>query len=323
MSDSIRGLTGDILLEAGTNEFEVLVFRMGKHYFGVNVAKVREVLQPLPIIDVPHKHPSVIGLIHVRGTTLTLIDLVKHLNSGYTDRNENSEGTIIITEFNNIRIGFMVDKVERIHRLNWSKLLPIPNLNISNSDGSCVGCTTGALDIKGQLVLMVDFESVADTILMQDKLKITKAENPSGVDRASKRVIMAEDSPFMRNQLKRIMIASGYTRLEIYSDGQAAWDVISSGKGDKIDAVVSDIEMPRMDGLHLTKLIKSDPKLKDIPVVLFSSLISADNVNKGKQVGATIQLPKPDLLEMVQLVDKIVSGQIIDQSSVGAVNVAA
>ncbi len=323
MSDDMRGLAGDILLEAGTNEFEVLVFRMGEHCYGVNVAKVREVLQPLPIIDVPNKHPSVIGLIHVRGTTLTLIDLCKHLDPNHKDREENNEGTIIITEFNSVRIGFLVDKVERIHRLSWSDLLPIPSLNINNSDGTSVGCTTGALDIDDQLVLMVDFESVADTILMQDKLKIKEVENPKGVDRASKRVIMAEDSPFMRNQLKRVMLASGYERLETYSDGQAAWEAISSGEGGPIDAVVSDIEMPRMDGFHLTKLIKNDARFKDVPVVLFSSLISEDNAKKGVQVGATVQIPKPDLPEMVQLVDKIVSGEVVDQSSVGEISVAA
>lgn len=323
MNEEMRGLTGDILLEAGTNEFEVLVFRMGEQCYGVNVAKVREVLQPLPVIDIPHKHPSVIGFIHVRGTTLTLIDLGKHLNTGPKNLEEDSEGTIIITEFNSVRIGFLVDKVERIHRLSWNKLLPIPTLNINNADGTSVGCTTGALDIDDQLVLMVDFESVADTILMQDKLKIKNVDNPLGVDRASKRIIMAEDSPFMRNQLKRIMLASGYTRLEAYSDGQAAWDAISSGEGGPIDAIVSDIEMPRMDGLHLTKLIKNDPRFKDVPVVLFSSLISEDNANKGKQVGVTVQIPKPDLLEMVQLVDRIVSGEVVDQSDVGAVSVAA
>lgn len=322
MSDEMRGLTGDILLEAGTNEFEVLVFRLGDRCYGVNVAKVREVMQPLPVIDVPQKHPSVIGLIHVRGATLTLIDLGKHLSAGHKNRDESQEGTIIITEFNSVRIGFLVDKVERIHRLSWSDLLPIPNLNIHNADGTSVGCTTGALDIDDQLVLMVDFESVADTILMQDKLKIKKVDNPTCIDRASKRVIMAEDSPFMRDQLKRVMLASGYERLETYSDGQAAWEAISSGEGGPIDAVVSDIEMPRMDGFHLTKLIKNDKRFKDVPVVLFSSLISEDNANKGMQVGVTVQIPKPDLKEMVELVDKIVSGEIVNQSNVGEVSVA-
>ena len=317
--DEIRNLTGDILLEAGTNEFEVLVFRLGDRGFGVNVAKVREILQPLPVINVPHKHPSVIGFIHVRGTTLTLIDLNEHLRSVPRKKSDGSDGTIIITEFNAVRIGFLVDEVERIHRLSWTKLLPIPTLKFADSEGAKIGCTTGALDIDGRLILMVDFESVADAILMQDKLKIKSVDNPLGVDRASKRVIIAEDSPFMRNQLGRIMLASGYERTELYSDGQAAWEAISSGKGRPIDAVVSDIEMPRMDGLHLTKLIKASAKYRHIPVVLFSSLISKDNANKGLQVGATVQIPKPDLPEMVQLVDRIISGEVVDQTTLSEI----
>ena len=252
--DEMRGLTGDILLEAGTNEFEVLVFGLGDQFFGVNVAKVREVLQPLPVVQIPHKHPSVIGFIHVRGTTLTLIDLNAHLSAKKLATSDGSEGTIIITEFNAVRIGFLVTKVERIHRLSWSKLLPIPTLNFKMADGHQAGCTTGALDLDDQLVLMVDFESVADSILMQDKLKIKSVDNPLGVDRGSKRVIIAEDSPFMRNQLGRIMRTSGYSKVELYSDGLAAWEAITSGEGAPIDAIVSDIEMPRMDGLHLTKL---------------------------------------------------------------------
>ena len=317
--DEMRGLTGDILLEAGTNEFEVLVFRLGDQSFGVNVAKVREVLQPLPIVQIPHKHPSVIGFIHMRGTTLTLIDLRAHLSAEKIATSDGSEGTIIITEFNAVRIGFLVTDVERIHRLSWSKLLPIPSLNFADSDGRKIGCTTGALDIDGRLILMVDFESVADSILMQYKLKIKSVDNPLGVDRGSKRVIIAEDSPFMRNQLGRIMLASGYSKVELYSDGQAAWEAISSGEGSPIDAVVSDIEMPRMDGLYLTKLIKASPKYQHIPVVLFSSLISEDNANKGLQVGATVQIPKPDLPEMVQLVDRIISGEVVDQTTVGEI----
>ncbi len=317
--DEMRNLTGDILLEAGTNEFEVLVFRLGDQSFGVNVAKVREVLQPLPVVQIPHKHPSVVGFIHMRGTTLTLIDLRAHLSAEKIATSDGSEGTIIITEFNAVRIGFLVTEVERIHRLSWSKLLPIPSLTFGNTEGRKIGCTTGALDIDGRLILMVDFESVADAILMQDKLKIRSVDNPLGVDRRSKRVIIAEDSPFMRNQLGRIMLASGYERTELYSDGQAAWEAISSDKGGPIDAVVSDIEMPRIDGLHLTKLIKASPKYRHIPVVLFSSLISKDNANKGLQVGATVQIPKPDLPEMVQLVDRIISGEVVDQTTLGEI----
>ncbi len=323
MNNELRGLTGDILLEAGTNEFEVLVFRLGDQGFGVNVAKVREVIPPRRTIDIPCKHPSVIGLFEVRGSVLTLIDLRLHLGvPESTQTDSDHKDNIIITEFNGVRIGFKVDGVERIHRVNWDRLLPPPRVAFKDSTGSeTISSTTGVIDLDGSLVLLVDFESVADAILMEKKLAATMVENSLGIERENKRVIVAEDSPFMRNQIRRIMEASGYTKMEIYSDGKEAWDAITQD-GPPIDAIISDIEMPRMDGLHLTKLIKESSKLKDIPVVLFSSLISEDNINKGQQVGATVQIPKPELPEMVTLVDRVVSGEIVDQTNVGGLQVA-
>ena len=114
-----------------------------------------------------------------------------------------------------------------------------------------------------------------------------------------------------------------WVEVEVYTDGLAAWEAIEREGGAPIDAIVSDIEMPRMDGLHLTKLIKESPRHKDIPVVLFSSLISEDNANKGVQVGANVQIPKPELPEMVRLVDRIVSGKSVDHTILGEIAVQA
>lgn len=316
------GITGEILLDAGTNELEVLVFRLGDRGFGVNVAKVREVIQPPEIIEVPNRHPSVMGLITLRGSTLTLIDLRSHLVISEASDLEDENRTVIVTDFNGIRIAFLVDKVERIHRISWEKVLPIPNISFNaQNDFSTMGCTTGSIDLDGRLVLMLDFESISDSILSQDKLHVESVENPDGVDRASKRVIFVEDSPFMRNQIQNILRNSGYEKLEVYSDGLAAWNAIEREDEAPIDAIVSDIEMPRMDGLHLTKLIKNSPRHKHIPVVLFSSLISEDNANKGVQVGANVQIPKPELPEMVRLIDRIVSGQSVDHTILGEISV--
>ena len=348
-----RSITGDILLEAGTNEFEVLVFRLGEQAFGVNVAKVREVVTPRPTMDVPHKRPSVIGLFEIRDVVLTLIDLGKHLEiDGCGDSPEETtsstasdgdpsttaddepalgdvaedpdgRGSIIITEFNGIRVGFLVTAVDRIHRLSWARVMPIPHISFGQTeDGRTISSTTGAIDIDGDLVLIVDFESVADTILTPEASQVEAVDNPLGVDRASKRVIIAEDSPFMRNQIRRVLKNSGYERAEVYSDGAAAYEAIVAD-GPTIDAVISDIEMPRMDGLRLTKLIKDHDKLVGVPVVLFSSLISKDNANKGRQVGANVQIPKPDLPHLVELVDRVVSGQLGDEAAVGDLRVAA
>lgn len=315
---AISNLTGDILLEAGTNEFEVLTFRLGRYHYGVNVAKVREVIQRQPTRDVPGKHDSVVGLFQLRDNTLTLIDLGKHLNMTVGIGDQPDKGSVIVTEFNNLRVGFLVDAVDRIHRMSWQRMLPVPKVDFQNSDGNgkVTSSVTGAIDLDGTLVLMIDFESVADSILTEAKLVAHAVDNPDNVDRASKRVVMVEDSPFMRAQIKEVMVSSGYTNIQVFSDGQAAWDALKTRGGPKIDAIVSDIEMPRMDGLALTKQIKATPHLKDVPVVLFSSLISADNANKGQQVGASVQIPKPELPEVVRLVDRIVTGKVVDQSQV-------
>ncbi len=306
---------GDILLDAGTNELEVLVFGLAGGWYGVNVAKVREVIRPVKVTASPHRHESVVGMFNMRGSVITMVDLKGHLDlSDEPERDPDAEGRVIITEFNGLRTGFLVDSVEQIHRMSWQKVKPAPDLNgLSNDQEKVHGICTGIIEMSDRLVLMLDFESVADAILLNEKLHIEKVENTLNIDRESKRVFLVEDSPFMRDLMHKVLVASGYDKLEVFSDGQSAWDAVEASLTDgsqPIDAVISDIEMPRMDGLHLTKKIKGHNDLKHIPVVLFSSLISEDNKKKGIQVGADVQIPKPDLPEMVILVDQAVTGKL-------------
>lgn len=311
-----QNITGDILLEAGTNELEVLVFMLGTAeqpaWFGVNVAKVREVIRSQPTYATPGQHRSVVGMFNIRGSVIPLIDLARHLSLATSDVAEKKR--VIITEFNGVRAGFLVDGVEQIYRMSWQRVRSSPTLSGLGRDEARaslpnVGSTTGIVEIKDRLVQMVDFESVADAILMQDKLKVQSVENTLGVDRASKRVVIAEDSPFMRSVIERVFRASGYLAIEVFDNGESAWEAIQ--RGPVPDCVVSDIEMPRMDGLHLCKRIKGSPAFgPGVPVVLFSSLISQDNLNKGAQVGADMQVAKPELAEMVRLVDRAVSGKL-------------
>lgn len=307
--NEIKGITGDILLDAGTNELEVLVFGICGGWFGVNVAKVREVIRAVPTVAAPHQHPSVVGMFNIRGHVVPVVDLARHLNISRPADQPKPEGRVIITEFNSLRTGFLVDSVEQIHRISWSRVKPSPELGFSPSTArsGAAGTTTGMIEMGDRLVLMIDFESVSDAILVEKRLHIEKVDNPDNVDRASKRVIIAEDSPFMRQLLHDIFIASGYAKVEVYADGEMAWNAIKS-PGTPVDAIVSDIEMPRMDGLHLTKRVRATPALASTRIVLFSSLITPDNLKKGKQVGADAQVSKPELAEMVRLVDRIVSG---------------
>jgi two-component system chemotaxis response regulator CheV len=320
MTNEMAGITGDILLDAGTNELEVLVFSLAGGWFGVNVAKVREVIRPVALVASPHRHASVMGMFNIRGSVLPVVDLAKHLGMVRPVKEGESqpEGRVILTEFNHFRCGFRVDTVEQIYRISWSRVRPAPDTALASVGGRAsaevaVSSTTGVIEMDGRLILMVDFESVADSILHEKKLHIREVENTEGVDRASKRVVLVEDSPFMRKLVHETFVRSGYERVEVYTDGQAAWEAVSGSAAAgnaPIDAIVSDIEMPRMDGLRLCKQIKEHPALKDVPVVLFSSLISEDNLKKGRQVGADLQVAKPELAEMVRIVDRAVSGEL-------------
>ena len=313
----------DILLEAGTNELEILVFSLAGQRYGVNVAKVREVVRWIQPAESPRRHASVLGMINMRGTVLPLVDLAGHL--GLTERiadTPEADRRIIITEFNAVQAGFVVHGVEQIHRLSWQRIRPAPDLGSlgKRPDGvsaKAASTCTGVLELGGKgeskdLVLMLDFESVSDEILSEDRLRVAAVENTLNVDRPSKRVLMAEDSPFMRELIRGVFTRSGYTRIRTCSNGLEAWQELerAAGEGEEpYDCVISDIEMPQVDGLHLTKKIKDDARLKHTPVILFSSLITKDNLKKGAAVGADAQVPKPELEEMVRLVDRAVSGQ--------------
>ncbi|MEM1330427.1 MAG: chemotaxis protein [Planctomycetota bacterium] len=310
---SAPNLTGDILLDAGTNELEVLVFQLDGGFFGVNVAKVREVVRWVEPTQSPLRHTSVLGVINLRGNVLPLVDLRTHLELG-GEMPEVGERRIIVTEFNGARCGFVVDGVEQIHRVSWQSVEPAPDLeSLGNSQRNAAGSCTGVVKLGERMILMLDFESVSDEIAQQDKLHVDEVENELGIQRAGKRVVLAEDSPFMREQIRRVFSGSGYDGVEIHSDGQAAWDAIQQGQTP--DVIVSDIEMPRLDGLALTKNIRQHDRVKDVPVILFSSLISRDNEKKGEQVGATLQVRKPEMAELVRLVDRAIVGQLQQQAA--------
>ncbi|MEM6331862.1 MAG: chemotaxis protein [Planctomycetota bacterium] len=293
---------GDILLESGTNELEVLVFEVCDQRFGVNVAKVREVILNTKVAVSPGQPAAVRGMLNLRGNLHPLVDLAKALD--LTSERDEDLRRIIVTEFNGQRAAFLVDRVEQIHRMSWTQIESVPPI-----EGPQHPAVTGLTKLDDQLVLMLDFESISDQIAMQDQLHIGAVPNPRNIDRANARVLLAEDSRFIGDLMKRVLIQSGYAHTDLHLNGQSAWDKLESTAkaGDPLpDLVVSDIEMPRMDGLALTKRIKDHPAMHHIPVVLFSSLITEDTLHKGKKVGADAQINKPQLSEMVELIDGFV-----------------
>lgn len=302
-TDKFAGIEGqtDILLESGTNELEVLVFGIGKCVFGVNVAKVREVITPRHATRSPSQPQSVLGMFNLRGGVLPLVDLHHYLNiDAVTD--DEKQRRVIVTEFNGARAAFQVEYVEAIHRMNWQAMKPVPE-----SHGKNHFAVTGLTEIGGRLVLMLDFESIFDHIAYQHDLHIESVENELGVDRESKYVLIAEDSSFVLDIMQSVLINSGYGNVRTVGCGREAWDVISNAAQNAEpmpDVIVTDVEMPQIDGLHLTRKIKEDARLGHIPVILFSSLITADTRHKGELVGADEQIAKPDLPDLVRYVDR-------------------
>lgn len=293
----------NILTEAGTNEVEVLVFQLNGGYYGVNVAKVREIITMIPLTRLPNSHPAVRGAFNLRNKVHPLVDLRNFFNLPASECEKDAR--VIVTEFNNERMGFMVDHIDRIHRISWSEMNEVPN--VSTEEDTAM---TGVLKLDDRLILMLDFERIAFRIAGITDLEAAPPE-AEGVNRSEISVLLADDSATMRRMLSNSLNKAGFKETFIASDGGAAWNklVEMMNAGQAPDVIVTDIEMPKMDGLHLTKRIKDEPRLKHIPVIVFSSLVSDDNLKKCQAVGANRQLTKPELPGLVSIIDGIMVEQ--------------
>lgn len=296
-------LKNDILLESGTNELEVLVFRVGQYRLGINVAKVREVLDAQRVTEVPQAHPSVIGCFRLRESVISCVSLHKHLKQPLEDRDSCN---LILAEFNQSQTAFMVDQVERIHRIGWKQMLSPPPI-ITDSAAPVTGLT----EIGSSLVMMLDFEQIALEISDANE-SLEAVSNPKGIDRSSAHVVVVDDSPTIRKSLRITLNRSGYNNVTVFEHGQEAWTWLQKRFTETqdwksvADLVVSDVEMPAMDGLHLTRNIKEHSELKKLPVVLYSSIATPDNQKKGAAVGADAQITKPELSRVVEIADSFV-----------------
>tara|TARA_R110002111_G_scaffold235462_1_gene296658 strand:- start:172 stop:1146 length:975 start_codon:yes stop_codon:yes gene_type:complete len=295
----------DILLESGTNELEVLIFGLGEQSYGVNVAKVREVILPVNVAASPGQPADVMGMFNLRGVVLPLVDLHSYFKidpvGTNNDHSPNENHRIIVTEFNGSQAAFKVERVERIHRMSWQDIRSVPE-----ETGSDHMSVTGIAELEGKLILMLDFESIFDSIAMQNTLHVTHVENELGVDRGSVNIFIAEDSKFIRDIMQKVLTTSGYTQIHLFKNGQDCWDAVqASVKGEraKPDILISDIEMPQMDGLALTRQTRGTSALQNIPIILFSSLITDDTRHKGEACGANAQIAKPEIPKLVGILD--------------------
>lgn len=288
---------------AGQNRLELLLFKIDqRQLFAINVFKVREVIPEIKFKTVPQAHPYILGIANIRGKATPILDLSKPLKR--QSQIPIGQGFIIVTEFNRMTQGFRVDAVERIINISWEEVLPPPKTNRSGH------YMTAVTHHDDQLIEILDVES----ILAQVRGIPIDISEPSLLNRGTQekrthpyRVLVIDDSSVARMQARRTLEQVGID-IQLAEDGQEGFDrILASANQDmpdtQFDAVVSDIEMPRMDGYTLCSRLRSDPRFEKLPVILHTSLSGSFNQTMIERVGASAFLPKfhPDELASVVL----------------------
>lgn len=295
-----------ILLESGTNELEIMEFTVGGELFGINIAKIREIMRAQETKRMPNSHNFVEGIFKQRGEVITVIDLAKCLN---IERSENkSHDIFILTHFNKLNFAFRVESVVGIDRVSWEDIKKPDKVIYSGEDS----VATAIAEYKDRLITILDFEKIIADISPETSITLDRLDELGDRVESKKKILVAEDSMMLSNLIIGFLHKSGYKNTVKFNNGKEAWDYLTEAKNSGLpisnyaSCIVSDIEMPLMDGHRLTKLVKSDEKLKDIPVILFSSLISDELRIKGKEVGADEQITKPEIVELVNIIDRLI-----------------
>ncbi len=291
-----------ILLENGTNELEVLEFVLDNHSYGINVAKIREIIPYAAVTPVPNAHPSIEGIFMPRDTMITAIDLKNCLQRGKSEPG----GLFIITNFNSLDIAFHVDQVVGIHRVSWKDIIK-PGATIYSDEN---GVSTGVVKINDKLIIILDFEKIIADINPETGLKTLDVSTLGERPRNSVPILIAEDSMLLNKLIVDSLHKAGYTNVTHTENGQEAYDFIMKCKSDGtlndfVQCVITDIEMPLMDGHRLTKLLRDDDTFKNVPIVIFSSLINDEMRLKGEALGANAQLSKPEIGKLVSTIDSL------------------
>ncbi|MDD2852312.1 MAG: chemotaxis protein [Desulfuromonadaceae bacterium] len=293
-----------ILLESGTNELEIVEFCVDNGetpaYYGVNVAKVREILQKPKLramVNAPH---SVAGMMTLRDRVLPVIDLGVVLEQ-YSEKSANR---VVVLEFNNFVVGVLVNSVTRIYRLSWEQIE-------APQKATCGAYITGMVKMEDRIILILDFERIIAEMYPEGAVRALDDQQLLAYNGIGRKILVTDDSAFIRMQICSSLRGSGYV-VEEAANGQEAWDYINgtlaAGRFD-IDAVITDVEMPQMDGLHLVTLIRRNAALTRLPVYVFSSLASGDNIKKWENLDINGVLTKPDLPRLVEILGECLAGK--------------
>lgn len=294
----------NILLESGTGELEIIEFMVGGVRYAINVVKVKEVIEMNKdaITELPDSKPELAGLMLCRNEILTLVDL-KYILTGRKSKDMGSK--VIICEFNQVKVAFNIDDIAAIHRIKWSEIRKPDDITDSSLG-------VGNIILNDKVIIMLDFEKIVTDISPKTGISEDRLVEVQYKDRHNAKLVLADDSPLIRRLLKDTLTKAGFKNLRIFDDGKQALDYLTGLSSDKkadfiedAQILITDIEMPQMDGLTLTRKIKEDPILNKLPVVIFSSLITDELKHKGESVGADAQLSKPEVEQLVDVVDNL------------------
>jgi len=284
---------------AGHNRLELLLFRLGgRQRYGINVFKVQEVIQCPPLTNIPQSHGVVRGIANMRGKTITIMDLSMAI--GGPPLQDYQDKFTVITEYNRKVQGFLVDSVDRIVNMNWEDILPPPK---GASEGTYM---TAVTQVDGELVEIIDVEKVLKEVVGGQEEVSEGVIEERGEDAVKHHVLLVDDSSVARKQVSRVLEQMGVD-CTVCNDGKEAHDLLNNWLEDGKDVekllslVISDVEMPRMDGYSLTKYIRENPRLSKLHVILHTSLSGVFNKSMIAKVGANDFLPKwePDVLAMM------------------------
>lgn len=295
----------------GENRLELLLFRLdGDQIYGINVFKVKEVLQCPRLNSLPRSSPVVRGVAHIRGGTISIMDLSMATGQAPLDDIEN--GFVIITEYNTATQGFLVRGVERIVNMNWADIHPPPR------GSGREHYLTAVTEVDGKLVEIIDVEKILSEVSpMVEEISEGILDQEVSQVAASKLVLIVDDSAIARKQIKRCVETVGVETI-LFNDGMQAWNHLTqlAEQGEDVASrflvMISDIEMPEMDGYTLTSRVREDPRMKSLHIVLHTSLSGVFNQAMVKKVGADNFLAKfnPDqLATMVTNRIKAVGGE--------------
>lgn len=305
----------DILLQSDTNELEFVEMCISEikeddkeytRYYGINVAKIKEIINtPDVITEVPNSHPALEGIMNIRGKVIPSINLPKWLGKYHPDLDLKR---VIITEFNHVLNGFMVNEVVRIHRVSWESVEP-PTTIVSDGED---GCVTGIVKFDDKIIIMLDLEKIIFDLTPDMSIQSARGDESLADRRRGKNIVIAEDSGPISKLICKTLFDAGYN-VKPFPDGLTCHDYLmglaekSVEEGRPIDEyvnlLISDIEMPQMDGLHLLSKLRAKDIFAKVPIIIFSSMATEDNIRKWQYLNANEYISKPDMPYLLSKVD--------------------